>query len=424
MKLVIFEDDQADRFFPICFVRGVFELKCGAASLADKLARAAGGQVDALLVRDYLRPTVARRYPSAAVNDLSGCKGQEVLLLNGRICGTGFKPPKDAVALWKGGQLAAWRTTVDLSGVKDYAGLVAAAAKAPRAEFEGTWFNYIWDVMLASPHEITADFQAAGKKGIEGTMHESSVIFGPRDQVFIGQGAEIHPFVCLDTRNGPITIEPGCEIHPYTRVEGPCYLGAKSILLGAKVREGCSIGPMCRIGGEVEESVIHGYSNKYHDGFLGHAYVGEWVNLGALTTNSDLKNDYTTVSIKLGHETIDTGSTKVGSFIGDHVKTSICTLLNTGTVVGTMAVLVATGAPLPKTIPPFGWFLNGVVSKGFGLGALLNTARTAMSRRKVQMTEDDEALYRYLFKLTSEDRMDYVRRGRRMLARSSESSGV
>ena len=124
---------------------------------------------------------------------------------------------------------------------------------------------------------------------------------------------------------------------------------------------------MCRVGGEVEESIIQGYSNKYHDGFLGHAYVGEWVNLGALTTNSDLKNDYSNVSMVLdGRTPISTGSTKVGSLIGDHAKTSIGTLLNTGAYVGAMTVIVATGKPLPKFIPSFAWFMEGAVSKGFG----------------------------------------------------------
>jgi UDP-N-acetylglucosamine diphosphorylase/glucosamine-1-phosphate N-acetyltransferase len=214
-----------------------------------------------------------------------------------------------------------------------------------------------------------------------------------------------------------VTIEEGREVHPYTRIEGPCYVGPNSILLGAKVREGCSIGPMCRVGGEVEESIIHGYSNKYHDGFLGHAYVGQWVNLGALTTNSDLKNDYSTVSVVMDGRTVDTGSTKVGSFIGDHVKTSIGTLLNTGAIVGTMAILVANGAPLPKYIPCFGWFLKGVVSKGFGINKLIETARVAISRRKVQMTDDDETLLRHIFELTSEERMEYIRKGRRLMAR-------
>jgi len=418
MKLVIFEDDQFGRFLPLAWVRSVFELRTGAAALAEKIERACGRSADAVLVRDYLAPTARRRMPSVAVNDLSKCRAQEVLFVNGRVCGTAFKLPPTPVAAWRGEQLAAWRTTEDVTGITDYAGLVAAAGKADRTDFAGTWFDYIWDVMLANPDQITADFDAAGKTGIEGRFHESSIVFGPAGQVYVASGAEIHPFVCIDTRGGPVTIETGCEVHPYTRIEGPCYVGPNSILLGAKLRRGCSIGPMCRVGGEVEESVIHGYSNKYHDGFFGHAYVGEWVNLGALTTNSDLKNDYGTVSVRMDGNTIDTGSTKVGCFIGDHVKTSVGTLLNTGTIIGTMAILVATGAPLPKYIPPFGWFLNGVVSKGFGINTLIETARTVMSRRKVEMTDDDEALLRHVFELTARDRLEHVRKGRRMQARN------
>ncbi|MBK9127124.1 MAG: hypothetical protein IPM13_04920 [Phycisphaerales bacterium] len=423
MKLVVFEDDQVDRFLPLAYTRGVFELKTGATSLADKIARAARVPLGAVIARDYLAPTLRRRLPGVAVSDLAACAGDEVLFVNARVCGTAFKPPEKRVALWRGEQLAAWRTTDNVGAVRDYAALVAAASNAERAAYEGGWFDYIWDVMLGNPGQIEADFTAAGRCGVEGRMHESAVVFGPRDRLYIGADAEIHPMVCLDTRHGPITIEAGCEVHPFTRIEGPCYIGPGSIVLGAKIREGTSIGPMCRVGGEIEESIIHGYSNKYHDGFLGHAYVGEWVNLGALTTNSDLKNDYTAVSVMMpGGKTVSTGSTKVGAFIADHVKTSIGTLLNTGTIVGTMAVLVATGAPLPKYIPPFAWFLSGVVSKGFGLSALLATARVAMSRRKVEMTADDEQLLRHVYELTAAERAEYVSKGRRQLAGRSGAS--
>lgn len=416
MKLVIFEDDQVERFLPLAWVRGVFELKCGATTLAEKIGRAAGRAPDAVLTRPYLTATLGRRCANVAINDLSRCRGEDVLFVNGRVCGTQWKPPQGPGACWHGEQLAAWRTKDDVSGVRDYAGLVAAAGKAQKTDFSGRWFEYIWDVMLANPAELEVDFAASGRSGVEGQMHESAVVFGPRERLYVGPGAEVHPFVCIDTRHGPVTLEAGCEVHPFTRIEGPCYVGAKSILLGAKVREGCTIGPMCRVGGEVEESIIHGYSNKYHDGFLGHAYVGEWVNLGALTTNSDLKNDYSSVSVMMGGQTISTGSTKVGSFIGDHVKTSIGTLMNTGSIAGTMAILVATGSPLPKYIPAFAWFLNGSVSKGFGLNPLIATARMAMSRRKVEMTEADEQLLRHVYELTAADRDQHVRRARKALA--------
>jgi UDP-N-acetylglucosamine diphosphorylase/glucosamine-1-phosphate N-acetyltransferase len=230
--------------------------------------------------------------------------------------------------------------------------------------------------------------------------------------------------VVIDATNGPVYIDEGAEIHPFTRIEGPCYIGPQSILLGAKCREGNSIGPVCRVGGEVEESILHGYTNKYHDGFLGHAYVGEWVNLGALTTNSDLKNDYSTVSVVLdGHEAIDTGSTKVGALIGDHTKTSIGTLLNTGAYVGAMALIAATGKPLPKFIPSFAWFLEGVVTKGFGRKRLYETARIAMGRRKRQWTAAEEAMWEEIFKLTATPRDEAVKKGRRALAGAGSGGG-
>jgi hypothetical protein len=173
---------------------------------------------------------------------------------------------------------------------------------------------------------------------------------------------------------------------------------------------------MCRVGGEVEESIIQGYSNKYHYGFLGHAYVGEWVNLGALTTNSDLKNDYGNVEVVLdGRRPIDTGSVKVGSLIGDHTKTSVGVLFNTGAYVGAMSLIMASGKPLPKHIPEFSWLIEGVVTKGFGKKKLYETARTAMSRRKMLWTSADEAMWDAVYELTEAGRSEAIRRGRRQL---------
>ena len=217
--------------------------------------------------------------------------------------------------------------------------------------------------------------------------------------------------VVLDAENGPIYIGAGAEIHPFTRIEGPCYIGPGSVLFGAKCRAGNSIGPMCRIGGEIEGTIIQGHSNKYHDGFLGHAYVGQWVNLGALTTNSDLKNDYSEVKISLdGRTQIPTGSNKVGALIGDHARTSIGTLLNTGAFVGAMTVLVAGGRLMPKFIPSFTWYFNNALGHGGGKQPLYATARTAMSRRGCQWTDHDEAMWDAVYEMTAQERGEAVER--------------
>jgi UDP-N-acetylglucosamine diphosphorylase/glucosamine-1-phosphate N-acetyltransferase len=271
-------------------------------------------------------------------------------------------------------------------------------------------WRYLWDLVLANPGQLTEDFFAAGRRGVEGAIEEPSIIRGSRSDVYIAAGARVHPLVVIDATTGPVYIDEHAEIHPFTRIEGPCYIGKRSVLLGAKCREGNSIGPMCRIGGEIEQSIIQGYSNKYHDGFLGHAYVGQWVNLGALTTNSDLKNDYSNVSVVLdGRRPIDTGSTKIGALIGDHAKTSIGTLLNTGAYVGAMTLLVASGRLLPKFIPSFTWCVNGLLTEGSGKHRLYRTAQTAMGRRDCPWTPAEEALWDEVFRMTTAVREEAIR---------------
>ncbi len=279
------------------------------------------------------------------------------------------------------------------------------------------FYDYSWDIMLDSPHEIAHDFKLLGKSGIEGSVEEPSAIRGSKGDVYIAAGATVHPMVVIDASNGPVYLSEDVEVHPFTRIEGPAFVGNKSLLLGTKLREGCSIGPVCRVGGEVEESIMHAYSNKYHDGFLGHAYVGEFVNLGALTTNSDLKNDYTDVEVILNGQKVNTHSTKVGSIIGDHTKTSIATLFNTGSIIGAMGLIMATGQPLPKSIPSFSWFINGVVTKGFGHKKLYETAKTATSRRKVEWTQDDLDLWEKIYEITAEERNAAIKKGRKQMVR-------
>lgn len=414
MNLVIFEDDQTDHFTPLHWLHAVFELRCGATALFEKIERAAGQQASALIVRPELTDIVAERV-NPAINNLSKLAGEDTLFVNGRFRGGEFTKLAPGQACWRQDVLACWRANSPVSNIARYADIAVAANRANRVDFRGEWFDYIWDLVIHNAAELTADFVEAGRSGVYGTMHPSAVVYGSTDRLLVRDGANVHPFVCIDTREGPVTIDAGAEIHPFTRIEGPCYIGSGTILLGAKVREGCSIGSMCRIGGEVEESIVHGYSNKYHDGFLGHAYVGEWVNLGALTTNSDLKNDYSNVSIILNGKPVDTGSNKVGSFIGDHVKTSIGTLLNTGSVIGPMAILVTHGAPMPKAIPAFAWHMGGAVTKGFGLNPLIDTARHAMSRRKKELSAAQEARLRQVYECTAADRDRQVNKTRQAM---------
>lgn len=409
-------------FSPLALSRPIWELRCGMTTLGEKLVARVGARDVAGFLPEYMADAY-REATSWPINQLSSLAGDDLLLVDARVKADAFDVaplgPSQVAVDAAGNCLFARIARGDLGKLNaDSLDAFLASARQTLPTVTGNLpvWNYTWDLILANPEQLVKDFAAAGRSGVEGTVEEPSALRGSRSDVFVAAGAKVHPLVVIDAEHGPVYIDEGAEIHPFTRIEGPCYIGKKSILLGAKCREGNSIGPVCRIGGEVEESIIQGYSNKYHDGFLGHAYVGEWVNLGALTTNSDLKNDYTTVSVSLdGKDSIDTGSTKVGSLIGDHTKTSIGTLLNTGAYVGAMALLAATGKPLPKFIPSFAWFLEGVVTKGFGKRALYQTAQTAMGRRKRQWTPAQQAMWDEIFRLTEGPRLEAVKKGRRAL---------
>jgi UDP-N-acetylglucosamine diphosphorylase/glucosamine-1-phosphate N-acetyltransferase len=424
MRLVLFDLPSAKRlhFHPLALSRPIFELRVGMASLGEKLAAKTAVSDVAAFVPDYMAEVYRAQTPWP-VNEARRLVGDDLLLIHGRVKASEFSVAAQGaseVAVDADGEPLYARIAREDAARLDTSSLEAllssAVERLPRAAAPAAW-SYIWELVLANPDELRSDFAAAGRSGIEGTVETPFALRGDADQVYVAPGAALHPMVVLDAAQGPIYIDEGAEIHPFTRIEGPCYIGKKSILLGAKCREGMSIGPMCRIGGEVEESIVQGWSNKYHDGFLGHAYVGEWVNLGAMTTNSDLKNDYSEVSVVLdGKTAIPTGSRKVGSLIGDHTKTAIGTLFNTGAYVGAMAVIAGTGKPLPKFIPSFAWFVEGVVTKGFGKNKLYETARTVLSRRGCQWTPAMAAMWDAVFEQTAGPRDEAIKKGRKQLA--------
>jgi len=424
MRLILLDspEDVRFRFQPLSFSRPLWDLRCGMTSLGEKLV----AKISAIDIVYFVPAYMADAYRTRVdrpVNSVSELRGDDLLIVDPRVKADAFDVEgvgPGQVGLDDDGRVLYARiprqeaAKLPAGDIETF--LAAAKAKLPNVKSNLPTWNYLWDLILANAEQITADYGAAGRSGIEGKVERPSVIRGSAKDIYVAPGAVVHPMAVIDAEHGPIYIDEGAVVHPFSRIEGPCYVGKKSLLLGAKCREGNSIGPACRIGGEVEESIIHGYSNKYHDGFLGHAYVGEWVNLGALTTNSDLKNDYTTVSIMLdGRRSLDTGSPKVGSLIGDHVKTSIGTLLNTGSYVGSMALIMATGKPLPKFIPSFAWLIDGLVTKGFGKGKLYETARTAMSRRGREWTAAEQVLWDAVFTMTAGPRDEAIKRGRRAM---------
>jgi len=419
MRVCIFEDAASDNFYPINLLRPTFEVRCGAISLRERILRGYPGAQVCYFVRKHLAPVYRRHAAAAPVNDAGALRGDDLLLINGRMLALGDWPAArgdDEIGSC-GGDVAYARlraATAAALEASDALALIARAKEKVRSvAAPQKLLSYPWQLIEHNGECIAADFAALPHKGVRGELAAPSVIYGDRDQVYIAPTARVHPMVVLDTHGGPVIIEDGAAVFPHTRVEGPTCIGRDTHIVGGKIREGCSIGPVCRVGGEVEESIIHGCTNKYHDGFLGHAYVGEWVNLGALTTNSDLKNDYGNVEVYVKGELVNSGSAKVGCFIGDHTKTSIGALFNTGTVVGVGCIILGGSEILPKYIPSFAWYYNGRIAKGGGFDAFLDTARTAMGRRGAPLTEDEVELLRAVREMTKEERNEAIRKARR-----------
>ncbi len=408
MRLALFEDQAAAGFAPIAWMRPVCELVCGQFSLRERLVRMLSIPAWGAFVRPFLEETYREAQPDAAINDLNWLCQEPTLLVNSRWLpdvegirrlehvGFGDVGVIDQSVVWM------WLhpdevPALSLEHWDD--NLLALARTRTAVSASGRLAQRPWDLVLHNADQLRIDFQLHRlnlprpyKPRRPAMVGGQVAIVGDLSQVEIDSSARLDPFVVLDARSGPITVEAGVVILPFTRLEGPCHIGRGSQLFRAHVREGTTIGPVCRIGGEIEASILHGFVNKYHDGFLGHSYVCPWVNLGALTTNSDLKNDYSNVSVPLEGFSIPTGSNKVGSFIGDHTKAALATLFNTGSSIGVMCMLLPGGELMPKHVPSFCRIWHGALDDQISLDTGLQTAHAAMERRNQEFTPAQERL--------------------------------
>ncbi|SFJ30110.1 putative sugar nucleotidyl transferase [Planctomicrobium piriforme] len=418
-RIVFFEDQTAAQFSPIALLRPVFELLCGHYSARERVCQSFSKTEWGAIVRGELAEAYRAEHPHAHINDAAWLSGSEFLLVNGRclVEPAQLKKIKPGSAGWIGDTWAA--ILIDPAELPSEQRLPTGEdlqrilLQKKKVTLAGTVLNHPWDLISQNSKWLALDFAARSRPSAFSTADSRIAIIGPGDQVHIDATARLDPFVVIDATSGPVWVDRDVRIQAFTRIEGPAYVGPGTQLFRANVREGCSFGPVCRLGGEIEESIVHGYANKYHDGFLGHSYVCPWVNLGALSTNSDLKNDYSNVSVPLQGVKVPTGSTKVGAFIGDHAKTALCSLFNTGSAVGVMSLILPGGELLPKHIPSFSRVWHGrldVLPDGCESG--IQTARIAMSRRGQQLTPEMERLIRAVYVSTEGERRTAFERHR------------
>lgn len=273
-----------------------------------------------------------------------------------------------------------------------------SAGASSRAAIDGWWLEDVWDLVRLLPEVVSRDIDALiGGREAAGTPPRHSVVIGDgRVHVARGDakrghepathGPAVEPHVVFDATGGPILVEAGAHVRAFTRLVGPCYVGAGSTILGGDVG-GSSIGPMCKVRGDVSTTVFAGLANKAHDGFVGHSYVGKWVNLGAGTITSNLKNTYGPVSMWTPAGVRDTGMQFLGTMFGDHAKTGIGARLTTGTVLGAGANVYGSAIP-PRVVPPFAWGEHAPY-RTYRLEKFLEVAERVMARRNVTLTESE-----------------------------------
>ncbi len=412
MHICIFEGIYYSRLLPLVYLRPTYELRCGILKLKDKILRHFPGAKVTLHARSYLAEYLAERYPQYEINSISS---DECVFINGRVLAEkdflekiDLNTPQDVLyvngefivaAKVSGSKLNDLKNSLhDLFTISDFDGLI-------KRQVDVKLIHYPWDLVNNNAKQIEEDFEYLTnnvEKKINGKIYDG-VYFINKDSIYIGEGTKIKPGAVLDAENGPIYIGKNVKIFPNAVIEGPAFIGDSSaIKIGAKIYEGTSIGEVCKVGGEVEASIIHSYSNKQHEGFLGHSYLGMWVNIGADTNNSDLKNNYGSVKVYINGELVDTGSQFVGLVMGDHSKSGINTMFNTGTVVGVSCNVFGSDIP-PKYIPSFSWGGADAITT-YDLERSLEVAKRVMARRNMVMSAAEEKLFRKIFDLTREER--------------------
>ncbi len=394
MNVILFDGKNRNNLLPFTFTRPVSEIRVGILTITEKWERYSGIK-PSFKTQDYL----SAKYP---LNTSS-----RNLLINGSVCPSQLlwdeiKSLNNHEALYSGDTLLA--CVIDANEVTDFTeNTFVAKNKKQTALNDILIINYSYDIFSKNGRAIEEDYELVTHGRTSAPISSTNQTVNA-DKIFIEPGASVE-FSILNASTGPIYIGKDAEIMEGCKVRGPfaiCEHGGLKI--DAKVYGPTTVGPHCKVGGEVNNVVFFSYSNKGHDGFMGNAVVGEWVNVGADTNNSNLKNTYD--EVKLWSYTTErfekTGLTFCGVMLADHAKCGINTMFNTGTVVGVGANIFGAGFPR-NFIPSFAW--GG--AQGFDtfvLNKFYKTAEAMCARRKVVFSEIDKAIIQHVFNQTAKYR--------------------
>jgi len=400
--MVIFDDRDfpftdpraAPDFGPMADLRAFFELRTGALTTAERLAREWPAGVGALRVPEPLEAIVRER-SKVLVNALPDGE-DSFFCVNGRwtFPSSRFElGPGQAILEEPGGAVVA--AELSRADAESFLTTKALPEHIERLTHDGQLLSRRpWDVLGLLPRALLTDLLAMSmvREAGQAPREEQNVPLGVTiigdEAVAIDSRARVYPSVVLDVEEGPIAIEAGAVVRPGAIVRGPAYIGKQSTVLEhALVKPNTVVGPVCKIAGEVGATIFQGFSNKAHDGHLGDSYVGEWVNFGAGTTNSNLLNTYGEILVKLRPTARRerTGLMYFGAIVGDHVKFAINTRLMTGSVIGTGS-MIATTAPPPATVDAFMW-MTDKGAHAYQWSKFIDVAHAVMKRRDVELSD-------------------------------------
>ena len=397
-NLYLFEDRRARRWAPFSLTRPAGELLFGCLTLRERAEHIFGMKCQGHLSRHALvgfdEPDSA---PTISLDEVS--EGTRQIIISSRAAPDfqDIELPDEPAWITVNGIPAGWVLPPGTEPPSELAlrdpSINPGYSKV--LELQGEIIEYPWTLLAQNPARIQTDIETLWPQH---SVPDGSVLIGD-GPVSLGSGAKVEPGVVFDTRHGPIRLADNTRVEGPARLTGPLFIGPESVIYGGRVGTS-SIGPVCHLHGEVSDSVFIGFSNKSHSGYIGHSLVGRWVNLGAYTTNSDLKNNYGPVRVWTPEGYIDTGQRKVGCFLGDHVKTGIGMTLNTGTVVGAGSNLFGNTMPSSK-VPAFSWGSGDHLAR-HRLPEFLATAKQVMARRKIELTPGVVRVLEKAWKRTAE----------------------
>jgi UDP-N-acetylglucosamine diphosphorylase/glucosamine-1-phosphate N-acetyltransferase len=403
MRLCTFEDARVGGLEPAALGRPAFGLRCGLTTLLDKQLRTVRATEAAAFVRPAIARVAAQDHPHVVVNESAWLADGPVFLANAR-----WLPPRrfpvptldDPFVATVGDSVA--YAVVPPSELATFTPLnVDACLDAWRKRLlngpaAGRLAEHLWDLVDWNGEEIATDYATLGRDEVGGRPGTLALV-GPSAGLWVHETARVDPFVVADTTNGPVVIDRDAVVTSFTRLEGPCHVGPRTEVFAANVRAGTSLGPNCRVGGEVSATIVLGHSNKSHGGYLGHSYVGEWVTVGAGTHVSDLRNDYRDVWMTVSARLVDSKRTKVGVYLGDHAKLGVGCRVSAGTHVGPFGQLLPSGALLPRYVPAFCTADQGRLIDCPDPQPLFDAAVRITARRGAEFTAAHRALYKGLF---------------------------